>query len=329
MDAQAPQLLDALRAHTPARRDPAGLSAFLADTAAHMARHRAEVQASVDFLIDLNSFDQALGASLVAEVQALDQPLLQDGVSRLLEHFGVVEEDLADPLLRRIRPGDLMKVDAFPGLRADGYLATYDRGLALAREEVQFLSPDHPLVEGALALLLDQAEGRASIALWPGAAEPGIRVEFLFLLEAVGPGRLGLGRYLPPTSLTVTLDHHGRPCPSAREAGARLYPLSPQVWTQLAGGLQDTLPGLLEAAEETANSRLRARVEAAVAQAAATLGAEQRRLEDLRRLGNVPAAELALHAEKVAETLRCLGAARVSLDAVRVLLRDPRTLEAP
>jgi ATP-dependent helicase HepA len=313
----------------PTRQDPAGLAAFLAETAAHMARHRAEVQASVDFLIDLNSFDQALGAELVSEVGALDQRRLQDCVSGLLEHFGVVEEDLADPLLRRIRPGDLMKVDAFPGLRADGYLATYDRGVALAREDIQFLSPDHPLVEGALALLLDQAEGRASIALWPGAAEPGIRVEFLFLLEAVGPGRLGLGRFLPPTSLAVTLDHHGRPCSSAREAGARLHPLSPQVWTHLAGGLQDTLPGLLETAEASANARLRAHVDAAVAQAAATLGAEQHRLEDLRRLGNVSAGELARHGETVAETLRCLGSARVSLDAVRVLLCDPRTLETP
>jgi ATP-dependent helicase HepA len=329
MDAQAPQLLTVLRSHTPARQDPTGLDAFLAETAAHMARHRAEVQASVDFLIDLNSFDQALGAELVEEVGALDLKQLQDCVSGLLEHFGVVEEDLADPLLRRIRPGDLMKVDAFPGLRSDGYLATYDRGVALAREDIQFLSPDHPLVEGALALLLDQADGRASIALWPGAEAPGIRVEFLFLLAAVGPGRLDLGRHLPPTSLTVTLDHHARSCPSAHEAGARLHPLSPGIWTQLAGGLQDTLPALLEAAEAAANARLRSHVDAAVAHAASTLGAEHRRLEGLRGLGNVSAAELAGHGETVAETLRALGAARVSLDAVRVVLCDPRTLETP
>jgi ATP-dependent helicase HepA len=325
LEAQAPRLLEILEAHTPARRDAAGLTAFLAETDALMARHRAEVQGSVDFLIDLNSFDQPLGESLVEEVKSLDVPLLEGCVSGLLEHFGVVEEDLADPRIRRIRPGDLMKVEPFPGLRADGYLATYDRPLALAREDIQFLSPDHPLVEGALALLLDQAEGRASIALWQGAPEQGLRLEFLFLLEAIGPGRLSLPRFLPPTSLTVTLDPQGRSRPSAREAGARLQPLSEQFWTRLAGHLQDTLPELLERAEAAANAQLRSRVATAAAQAEAVLGGEQRRLEELHALGNVPAAELASHAETVRETLGCLRDARVSLDAVRVVLLDPRS----
>lgn len=325
MAAQAPKLLEVLQAHTPTNHDQAGLNAFLQETEALLARHKADVQAGVDFLIDLNSFDQELGAALVAEVDAFDYPLLKDSLSGLLEHFGVVEEDLADPLIQRIRPGDLMKVDAFPGLRSDGYLATYDRSLALAREDIQLLSPDHPLVEGALALLLDQSEGRASIAHWPAAPEQGVWIEFLFLLEAVGPGRLGLPRYLPPTSLSLTIDFQGRLRQSAKEAGAKLKPLSPQIWSRMAGALQDKLPELLEVAEKVANTRLQSRVEAAVADAGSLLGGEQRRLEELRDLGSVPASELASHSQKVRETLRHLGEARVSLDSVRVLLLDPRT----
>jgi hypothetical protein len=92
----------------------------------------------------------------------------------------------------------------------------------------------------------------------------------------------------------------------------------------MAGVLQERLPALLETAEETANAQLHSRVQAAVAQAEAVLGGEQRRLGELRSLGNVPAAELASHSEKVKETMRCLSGARVSLDAVRVLLLDPR-----
>ncbi len=320
MDAQAPRLLEVLEAHTPAGLEQAGLDGFLRETAAVMARHRADLQASVDFLIDLNSFDQALGESLAEEVKALDHPFLAECVSGLLEHFGVVEEDLADPLIHKVRPGHAMKVEPFPGLRDDGYLTTYDRSLALVREDIQFLSPDHPLVEGALALLLDQAEGRASLALWPDAPEQGLLIEFFFLLEGVGPGRLGLPRFLPPTSISLTLDLQGRLRQSAREAGVELQPLSPAIWPRLAGLLQAELLPLLEAAEEIANERLNPQVEAAVAQAGAILGGEHRRLADLHGLGNVSAAELASHAEKVGETLRCLGEARVSLDAVRVVV---------
>ncbi|MBO9539746.1 RNA polymerase-associated protein RapA [bacterium] len=323
MAAQAQALLDLLRAHTPRHRDQAKLDAFLQETAALLAQHQADVQAGVDFLIDLNSCDQELGDALVGEVKAFDYPLLKEALSGLLEHFGVVEEDLADPLIQRIRPGDLMKVEPFPGLRSDGYLATYDRSLALAREDIQFLSPDHPLVEGALALLLDQSEGRASIAHWAGAPEQGVWIEFLFLLEAVGPGRLGLPRFLPPTSLSLTLDLRGKARPSPQAQEARLLPLSPSIWARMAGVLQDQVPALLETAEEMANAQLQSQVEAAVAQAARILGSEQQRLEELRGLGSVSAVELASHSEKAKETLRHLSAARVSLDAVRVVLLDP------
>lgn len=324
MAAQAEDLLGILQGYTPAHHDQARLDAFLKEAAELLTRHQADVQAGVDFLIDLNSFDQDLGEALVEEVKTFDYPLLRETVSGLLEHFGVVEEDLADPRIQRIRPGDLMKVEPFPGLRSDGYLATYDRSLALAREEIQFLSPDHPLVEGALALLLDQSEGRASLALWPGAPEQGVWLEFLFLLEAVGPSRLGLPRFLPPTSFCLALDSTGQVRQPAKERNAKLHFLSPQIWTRMAGVMEERLPVLLEVAEEAANARLHARVEAAVAQAGSVLGGEQQRLEELHRLGSVPAVEVASHAEKVAETLRHLGEARVSLDAVRVLVLDPR-----
>jgi hypothetical protein len=89
--------------------------------------------------------------------------------------------------------------------------------------------------------------------------------------------------------------------------------------------LQDTLPSLLETAGDAANARLQARVKAAAAQARGRLGGEHQRLEALRRLGNVSAAELDSHGEKVRETLRCLNEAQVSLDSVRVVLLDPRT----
>lgn len=322
MTAQARPLLEALRAHTPTHLAPARLEAFLRATSGLLARHKAEVQAGVDFLIDLNSFDQELGQALIADIESFDQPLLRRCLSALLEHFGVEEVDLADPLVERIRPGDMMKVEAFPGLRPEGYLATYDRPIALAREEIRFLSPDHPLVEGALGLLLDRSEGRASVALWPGAAEPGVRVEFLFLLEAVGPARLGLPRYLPPTSLGLTLDLDGQACEQAHDA--RLHPLSPQLWSRMAAALHDRLPELLEEAEEMANAQLRSHVTAAVDRAATSLGGEQRRLSELHRLGSVSAAELASHAETVRDTVQHLAEARVSLDAVRVLVLAPR-----
>lgn len=317
---QGQALLDVLQASRPGGTNGTGLKAFLEETGRLLERYRQEVQNGVDFLIDLNSFDQELGEALIAEMKAFDQPFLADTLSRLLEHFGVQEEDLADAEILRVRPGDHLKVDPFPGLRPDGMLATYARDLALAREDIQFLSPDHPLVEGALDLLLDQAEGQASAAVWPQAPEQGLWVEFLFLLEAVGPGRLILPRFLPPTSLKLTLDLKGRLRQDAPELGAGLRRMDPALWTQLAGMLHEPLPELFETAEALANARLQPRLEAAMQAATDALGQEHRRLRDLCKLGSVPAFEVESHAETLAETARCLSEARVRLDAVRVLL---------
>ena len=311
MEVQARPLLEVMRGRAPRE-------ALLAETATVMARHKAEVQDDVDYLVDLNSFDQPLGLALAEEVAGADRVQLARTTSALLEHFGVVEEDMIDPRMKRVRPGHHMKVEAFPGLRADGYLATYDRELALAREDMAFLTPDHPLVEGALALLLDQAGGRASVGLWPDAPEPGIWLELLFLLEAVGPPRLGLPRFLPPIAHAVVLGLDGRP----RELPAtlRLRPLPARAVTPLLGRLQDVLPPLLTRAETAADAALTPRVAAAVAEAERVLGGEQARLEALRALGNVSAGEVSAHAAKLAETLRCLRDARVGLDAVRVVV---------
>ena len=321
--AQARDLLEVLDASRPGGQDPARLERFLDETRRLLAQHRDAVQASVDFLIDLNSYRQDLGKALASEIADAPQERLVETVSMLLEHFGVVEEDLADARLRRIRPGDHMKVEAFPGLRPDGSLATYDRDLALAREEVQFLSAEHPLVEGALELMLDQSEGRASVALWTGAPESGVWVEFLFVLEAVGAARLALPRYLPPHALTIALDLEGQERSASSLSHARLHDVGATLWPRLAGRLEGDLPELLERAEGIANSRLQEIAQARLAQARRQLEGEQHRLEELSRLGTVSAFEVAAHAETVRETLQALAEARVQLDAVRVVVLTP------
>ena len=52
--------------------------------------------------------------------------------------------------------------------------------------------------------------------------------------------------------------------------------------------------------------------------------AEQQRLEYLAQHNNVSPAEVAAHEAKAAETLECLNQARVELDAIRVIVLDPR-----
>jgi len=323
MDLLQEDLLATLQTFVPRNADrQKRLEQLLTKTEEVLQEHLRTVGDNVDFLVDLNSYDQPLGESLAREIIEAPFEPLQQTISLMLEHFGVMEEELATPGLVKIRAGDLMKVDPYPGLREGGFLATYDRSMALAREEVQFLSMDHPLVEGTLGLLLDQAEGKACTGLWEGAPEQTVVVQFLYLLQAVGPARLDLHRYLAPVPMVVTLDMKGNVrselvCPKPQ-------PLGGQIWHRLAGLLLPKIPQLEESASQEAQTQLGQLIRSALDKARSDLSQEQSRLEYLVLHRNVSEAEVEAHRQKMADTVDCLTQARVELDAIRVLILNPR-----
>src|SRR5207302_5553481 len=111
--------------------------------------------------------------------------------------------------------------DSFPALPAEGLTFTCDRQRALVREDVQFLSWDHPLVTGALDLLLGSEKGNSSFAVWPDAKKKGLYLEAIYLLECIAPPHLHVDRFLPPTPVRVLVDHLGND-PGDSIAGVKL-----------------------------------------------------------------------------------------------------------
>ncbi len=322
MDHLQEDLLETLTSYTPRNRQR-NCQPLLEKTKRVLSEHLQSVQANVDFLVDLNSYDQPLGEALKAEIEAAPTAPLAAVIGDMLEHFGVIEEELATPGLVKIRAGDLMKMESYPGLRDGGYLATDDRTMALAREEVQFLSIDHPLVEGTLGLLLDQAEGKACLGLWEGAPEQTVLVQFLYLLQAVGPAGLELHRYLPPQTQLCQVDMRGTERTDL-QVPERLSSLGLALWNRISGALLKKIPEFEENCAKLAQDQLLPQVQAALKLAEEELSKEQSRLEYLASHNNVSAKELAAHAAKREQVLECLREARVELDGVRVLVLDPR-----
>jgi ATP-dependent helicase HepA len=73
--------------------------------------------------------------------------------------FDVVEKDGQSVYF--FEWGDSVRIDAIPGLHAGSrYLGTFDRDEAVTRDELDFFSNGHPLVEGLLAELEDSERGR-------------------------------------------------------------------------------------------------------------------------------------------------------------------------
>ena len=128
-------------------------------------------------------------------------------MEQVFDLFGVEQEDHSAASIV-LRPGDHMLHHGFPGLSDEGVTATYSREVALSREDMQFMSWEHPMVSGAMDMVLSGDLGNtAFMALKLPPLKPGtVLLEAIFLVQCSAPKQLQMQRYLPLTPLRIVVD---------------------------------------------------------------------------------------------------------------------------
>lgn len=281
-----------------------------------------------DRLIALNSFREEESMHLVDQIARQDADRTLDGfMNRIFDHFGVTVEDL-DSRTFHLSPGQLF-TDSFPGLPDEGTIVTCDRTRALSREDVGFLTWDHPMVRGSIDLMLSSEKGNSSIVVWKDAKPdtPPILIEAIYVLESVAPPRLHVDRFLPPTPVRVVVDMQGADCTEtyrhsrinkscADEEAFRLKQ-NPQL-------LQALVPQMLKEAREHARAAKSVLLQQAMTAAHERLDGEAQRLKELSKVNpNVRKEEIRLAENVVADVTRHIAKAHLRLDGVRLILRGP------
>jgi ATP-dependent helicase HepA len=279
-----------------------------------------------DRLLELNSFRPEASSKLVQAIRQADVDRALDRfMVAVFDHFSIHVEELAPRTYQLGSAG--VFADSFPGLPMEGLTVTCDRQRALAREEMQFLTWDHPLVTGALDLLLGSEKGTSSFAKWPDAKVAGLYVETVYLLECIAPPALHVDRFLPPTPLRVLVDHRGADVGATfpRETLAR------QLQNADAYSLLDRpelrealLPDLIEKSEGIARSQMPELIAQARRDMAMQLEHEIGRLRELQKVNrSVRPEEIVALVRQQQELDHHLAAARLRLDAIRLIQRGP------
>jgi ATP-dependent helicase HepA len=275
--------------------------------------------------LDLNSFDLVQGRELLAEVEdGDDDTSVEFFMSGLFQHFGVDFEEFDDRGSLLVHGDNLMFLEHFPGIAADkDTLITFDRQQALAREDMLFLTYDHPIVESSLSLLLERNEGAASMCQWERSPlGRGLLLECSFVLEAKGPKDFELARYLPVSCKEVVLTHQGK-VPARLDykqhehmlRELRLDVESP-VWDTL-GSVLPKLASLAEQQVEKWAAQLQATAKAEVEE---EYTREYARLQYLLRVNpGISADELERCAQRYKEIIAAISLAIPRLDGVRVI----------
>ena len=301
-----------------------GIDELIGKTLACRQRISERLARGQDRLLERSSHRPEKSALLVEKIREWDEDAgFEDFLLRLFEFSGLHIEELGS---RRyfLRPGNL-KSDAFPALPHDGMTVTLDRQRALEREQEAFLSLDHPMVRGALDLLLGSEAGNASFGVWDAAGEKTILLEAWVVVECVAPARLHVERFLPQTPLRILVDHKG-----GDHSGEAAFAKPPLRKGDPAGLMRNEavkrkfLPAMLEKTRALGTLKSRAVIEDARARMHAEMAAETTRLRDLAEVNDhiKPQEILALEGRE-SELAAVIQNARVRLDAVRLIWKAP------
>ena len=300
----------------------AKLDTFIAETEKFRATLTLKMKKGRDRLLELNSFDRDVAESVIDKVRTADaDPFLRQCLTEILDHYGVRMKDHEEGDV--FLDADHAYIEGFPAIPREGMLVTYDRQRAISREDIRFVSADHPLVQDTIDLLIDSPTGTTAFCLLE-ADQPNLLLEAVFVLETIADARWHVDQFLAPTPVRVLVDIHGQDLTDLRDGASIAEAISDAPLPQFLErpGFNGTLlKNLLEAATKRATEHTLELKKNAREQAAATLTAELQRLVTLGKLNdNVRPEEIDLAKKQVRHTRTAIEQARLRLDSIRLIV---------
>jgi len=276
---------------------------------------REQISTGRDRLLELSSFRPDIGKEIARQIHDVEQsPDLKTYLLRMFDQYGVHAEQL-DAVSYHIHP-DQMFSDLFP-LKAEGLRITFSRDDALVRPDTTLMSWDHPMVTGAGEVILGSERGSCAFAVDPAQEIP-LKLQAIYVLETIAPPGLNADRFLPPTPVSITVDHAG----DAVDGAVAEHLKDGEPWKLLEHETirQNLIPAMISATHPLAEQAAKSAIAEARTRMRETLGADYKRLEYLKQINDNIRDEELTHARKALTKLdKKLAAARLRLDAVRVI----------
>ncbi|WP_068827911.1 RNA polymerase-associated protein RapA [Pseudomonas sp. BMS12] len=299
---------------------------LLDEAKAERERLEGELHSGRDRLLELNSGGAGEGEQLVEDIlEQDDQFALPIFMEELFNAFGIDSEDHSENALV-LRPSEKMLDASFPLGDDEAVTVTYDRNQALSREDMQFLTWEHPMVQGGMDLVLSGSMGNTSVALIKNKAlKPGtVLLELLYVSEVVAPRALQLARYLPPVALRCLLDGNGNDLAGKvafDTLNDQLESVPRASANKFVQAQRDVLAKQINAAEAKIAPRHNARVEEARQRFDANLEEELARMTALQAVNpTVRDSEIEALRKQRESGLAFLDKAALRLEAIRVLV---------
>jgi len=304
----------------------ADIDAFITKTHTLSTEIEAQLHNGRDQLLELNSCRKELADELIDQLNTYEhEGVLWPYMEDVFECYGVdTEFHSVDCYI--LRPSDHMRVSHFPGLSEDGMTVTVNRQIALAREELQFMTWEHPIVTAAMDLVLSSETGNAAVSVVRHSElKPGqFLLECLFIVECSAPAELQIGRFLPHTPIRVLINQHQKDLTEIIDHRSLLETgksFDKQQIVTFLNNQRIPITKLLAAAEQKAKADMQQLIDDATSAMLDSLTAEIKRLVRLKKVNpTIKTEEIEQLKDITMLAHENIQAAHLRLDAVRFVI---------
>ncbi|SHI45978.1 RNA polymerase-associated protein RapA [Cycloclasticus pugetii] len=301
-------------------------AAIIEKTSTLMQQSIADMHAGRDLMLELNSCRKEQAQEIIDEISLSSSHLeLSHYMEEVFESFGVEQQYHSEDSIV-IKPSGHLQSDAFPSLPEDGLTATFNRKIALSREDFQFLTWEHPMVTGAMEQIINSEFGNSTfctMALPPIPAGTVI-LEAIFTTHCPAPKRLQLHRYLPKTVKRIVVGSNGLDMTDIlkpEHIESRVTFVKKSIALNIIEHGQEAIKTLIEKAEKLVVVHQEALVKQSVEEMQQQESLNLERLVALARVNpNIRDSEITQLKANINDLGSYIKRASFKLDAIRVIL---------
>jgi ATP-dependent helicase HepA len=290
----------------------------------------AQLQSGRDRLLEYNSCRPRVAGRIAGAMHDFDSHnLLPQFIERFFASANI-EHNIQRDGSWVIAPIDSTEIsDYIEGLplgEEDGMTLTFERELALSREDIEFITHEHPLMRAIYELASTSTFGNTTVGMLKSAAMPQgmIMLEVNFRVEAIAPKVLNLPSTLPAQNIRVFISEQGSDL-SERISSEMIMPhierLDKNRARQVIKVRCDVIEKRYYEAEAIARQQLAAIGEQASSRFSQQWSREVKRLKHLQTINpNVRPAEIERLEQLQAQGEQALATLSLVPDSIRVLV---------
>ncbi|MCY0965484.1 RNA polymerase-associated protein RapA [Parathalassolituus penaei] len=299
-------------------------ASLLTTLAAERQALEEQLEKGRDRLLELHSCHPTRARRLAKDMTIThieDEAELNDFIELFADAFGLDVVDLGGDCIT-IAPGDHMLVPEMPHLPEDGFMATTRRDVALSRDDVQFLSWEHPFIDQALELVTSGPAGNAAVGYIEGHDHKtgDCFLQMQFVATCPAPKHLQIERYLPADAMHLTFTPKGELKVNDPELTDFVLPLKKGTAKGLVEQKVAEMKPLVQKLEKMGKNQLEKMIQRATVKANESFDQRIQRLQAMiEQNPNLSPVLLANVEQEREQALAAIAEAHLAMDSVRLV----------